>query len=134
MSAQLIDHVFPGSHDRLDLVGVAAIACLLWMVGKIPAAWRADPFAAFVWYHWNIEAVVLYGVAEDVHGRLPAVAHQVDLLQEHLAEEDDAPVALAKLFEVPLGDVALRHPAHVVLVKGDVEVCELPLRVYQWHD
>src|SRR5262249_38096942 len=60
--------------------------------------------------------------------------HEVDLLQEHLAEEDDAPVALAELFEMPLGDVALRHPAHVVLVKGDVEVCKLALRVYQRHD
>src|SRR5262249_59542249 len=105
---QLIDHIFPGSHDRLDLVGVTAIACLLGMVRKIPAAWRTDPFATFVGYHRKIQAVVLYRVAEDIHGRLPAVAHQVDLLQEHLAEEDDTPVALTEFFEMPLGDVALR--------------------------
>src|SRR5262245_56116913 len=134
MSAQLIDHVFPGGHDCLNLVSVAAVARLLWMVRKIPASWRADPFATFIGYHWNIEALVLYGVAEDVYGRLLTGAHQVDLLQEHLAEEDDAPVTFAELFEVPPGDVALRHPAHVVLVKGDVEVSELALRVYQRHD
>src|SRR5262249_8627814 len=109
------------------------------MVRKIPAAWRTDPFATFVWYHWKIEAVVLYWVAEDVTSRFLTGAHEVDLLQEHLAEEDDASIALAELLEVPLGDVALRHPAHVVLVKGDVEVRELALRVYQrydagWHD
>src|SRR5437667_11361704 len=115
MSVQLIDHVFPGSHDRLDLVGIAAVARLLWMVRKIPAAWRADPCATFVWYHWHIEALILRRVAEDVHGRLLTSAHEVDLLQEHLTEEDDAPVALAELFEVPLGDISLRHPAHVVL-------------------
>src|SRR5688500_13015181 len=127
MSAQRIDHVFPDSHDRLDLVGIAAVARLLWMVRKISVAWRTDPFATFVGYHRNIEAVVLRGVAEDVHGRLLTGAHQVDLLQEHLAEEDDTPVALAEFFEVPLGDVTLRHTAHVVLVKSDVEVVELAL-------
>ena len=104
------------------------------MVRKIPASWRADPFATFIGYHWKIEALVLYGVTEDVHGRLLTGAHQVDLLQEHLAEEDDTPVALAELFEVPPGDVALRHPAHIVLVKGNIEVGELALRVYQRHD
>src|SRR5262245_22135336 len=127
MSAQLIDHVFPGGHDCLNLVGVAAVARLLWMVRKIPAAWRADPFATFIGYHRHIEALILCGVAEDVHGWLMTVAYQVDLLQEHLAEEDDAPVTFAELFEVPLGDVALCHPAHVVLVKGNVEVSELAL-------
>ena len=134
MSAQFIDHIFPGGHNCLDLVGVAAGARLLRMVSKIPATWRADPCATFVWYHWHIEAVVLRRVAEDVYGRLPTGLHQVDLLQEHLAEEDDAPVALAELFEVPLGDVALRHPAHVVLVKGDIEVGELALLVGQRHE
>src|SRR5262245_9660856 len=139
MPAQLIDHVLPGGHDRLDLIGVAAVARLLWMVGKIPAAWRANPFATFVGYHWNIEAVVFYGVAEDVHDRLLTGAHQVDLLQKHLAEENDAPVTFAEPFEVPLGDVALRYPAHIVLVKSNVEVSELALRVCQrydagWHD
>src|SRR5262245_48907965 len=134
MSAQLIDHVFPGGHDRLDLVGIAAVTRLLGMVGKIPATWCTDPFATFVGYHRNIEALVLRRVAEDVHSRLLTGKHQVDLLQKHLTEENNASVALAELFEVPLGDVALRYPAHVVLVKSDIEVGELALCVYQWHD
>src|SRR5262252_9634822 len=134
MSAQLVDHIFPGGHNCLDFVGIAAVARLLWMVSKIPAAGRADPCATFVWYHRHIEAVVLRRVAEDVYGRLPTGLHQVDLLQEHLAEEDNAPIALAELFEVPLGDVALRHPAHVVLVKSNVEVGELALFICQRHD
>src|SRR5215510_13754080 len=134
MSAQLVDHIFPSGHNCLNLVSIAAVARLLWMVGKIPAAWCTDPCATFVWYHWHIEAVVLRRVAEDVYGRLPTSVHQVDLLQEHLAEEDDAPVALTELFEVTLGDVALRHPAHVVLVKGDVEVGELALFICQRHN
>src|SRR5689334_22915592 len=87
-SAQLIDPLFPGGHDRLDLVGVTAVTRLLWMVRKIPAAWRTDPFATLVGYHRKIEVGVLGRVTEDVHGRLLAVAHQVDLLQEHLAEEN----------------------------------------------
>src|SRR6267378_3450461 len=134
MSAQLIGHVLPGGHDCLDLVGVATVARLLWMVREVPTAWRANPCATFVWYHRKIEALVLRGVAEDVHSRLLAGAYEADLLQEHLAEENNAPVALAELFEVPLGDVALRNPAHIVLVKGDVEVGELALLVYQRHD
>src|SRR5262245_22154033 len=134
MSAQLVDHIFPSGHNCLNLVSIAAVARLLWMVGKIPAAWCTDPCATFVWYHWHIEAVVLRRVAEDVYGRLPTGLHQVHLLQEHLAEEDNAPVALAELFEVPLGDVALRHPAHVVLVKSNVEVGELALFICQRHD
>src|SRR5262245_20955214 len=134
MSAQLIDHVSPGGHDRLDLVGITAVARLLWMVGKIPTAWCANPFATFVGNYWNIKALVLCRVAEDVHSRLLTGKHQVDLLQKHLTEENNASVALTELFEVSLGDVALRHPAHVILVKSDGEVGELALGVCQRHD
>src|SRR5215471_7015343 len=111
MSAQLVDHIFPGGHNCLNLVSIAAVARLLWMVGKIPAAWRADPCATFVWYHWHIEAVV----------------------PRRIAEDDDASVTLAELFEMPLGDVVLRHPAHIVLIKSDVEVGELALFICQRH-
>src|SRR5262249_22959396 len=133
MAAQLIDPVLPGGHDRLNLVGVAAVARLLGTVREVVAARCTDPFAGLVRDHWKIELSALRRLAEDVNGRLLPGLHEVNLLQEHLAKQDDAPVALTELFEVPLGDVTLRNPAHVVLVKRHIEVGKLALCIHQWH-
>src|SRR5207245_3348861 len=65
--------------------------------------------------------VVLRGVPEGIH-RVPALLHDVDLLHEHAAAQDQADVRLAELFFAAVHTWTLRGPGEVVLAAVVVQL------------
>src|SRR5687767_5912847 len=66
-------------------------------------AWPLDSFAVA---RWDVDADVLLGVTEGVHG-LTAVFDDAQLAAQEVPEQDDAAVGFTELFFVAVDDVAL---------------------------
>src|ERR1051325_11531990 len=78
---------------------------------------KADAFVDDV----ELDDLVFRGIAHDADW-LAAVFNDVDLLFQELAEDDDALIAGAEIFQRAVGDRPLRLPGHRVLRRDGAQV------------